>query len=51
MSLEKSIVAAAKKEYTEFSEIITNEVESKLRNYLSGFTKYLEDNAFKKEEE
>lgn len=49
MSLDQSIVAAAKKDYTEFEEIINKEIENKMKTYIGGFQDYLEKNAFTKD--
>ena len=50
MSIDKAIVASAKKEYNDFEKVISKEVELKMKNYLGGFQQYLEKNAFKKED-
>lgn len=50
MALDKSISAAAKKEYKDFEKEIAPELEAKMKTYLSGFTEYLDKNAFTKED-
>lgn len=51
MSLDKAILASAKKEYSDFAEVVNKEVESKMKSYLGGFTQYLEKTAFQSEKE
>lgn len=51
MPLEDAITSAAKKEYSEFENEISASVEDKMKNYLSGFTDYLQKTAFEKSED
>jgi hypothetical protein len=52
MALDNTIVTmVAKKDYKAFEKTVGQEVESKLKAHLAGFTGYLEKTAFQKEEE
>lgn len=48
---DKIVTMVAKKDYKSFESAINTEVEAKLKAHLSGFTNYLEKNAFQKEED
>jgi len=51
MGTSETIIAAAKKDYKAFESEVKNQVEDKMKTYLSGFSKYLEKNAFSKKKE
>lgn len=51
MALDQAITNAAKKDYSQFEKEIASTVESKMKGYLGGFTKYLEKNTFNKKKE
>ena len=51
MSDKNILVSAAKKDYKTFEREIITKVEDKMKSYLSGFSQYLEKNAFTKKED